>query len=82
MSAAQPPPESPPPPPRSWPTRSAPSASRSTAAWATRPGTAEAGLYFWLWPPGDLDADVLTALHADAVAYLLDLTTNPKGTAP
>ncbi|HOB50963.1 MAG TPA: hypothetical protein PKK01_16880 [Mycobacterium sp.] len=46
------------------------------------PGTAEAGLYFWLWPPGDLDADVLTALHADAVTFLLDLTTNPKGTAP
>lgn len=38
------------------------------------PDTAEAGLYFWLWPPGDLDTDVLAALHADAVAYLHTLT--------
>ncbi|MDQ1245788.1 MAG: hypothetical protein QG597_155 [Actinomycetota bacterium] len=38
------------------------------------PDTAEAGLYFWYWPPGDLDADVLAALHADAVDFLHTLT--------
>lgn len=36
-----------------------------------RPGTAERGLYFWLWPPGpNTDANVLTDLHSDAVVTL------------
>lgn len=46
-----------------------------------RPGTAERGLYFWLWPPADLDADVLTRLHADAIEFLHNITTT-EGTAP
>jgi len=46
------------------------------------PGTAENGIYFWLGPPGWQSAEVLATLHRDALAFLLDLTTNPKGTAP
>lgn len=34
-------------------------------------GTAERGTYFWYWPPTpDLGVEVLTNLHADAVAML------------
>ena len=36
------------------------------------PGTAEQGLYFWLWPPTDLDAETLTNLHTSAVKFLHD----------
>ncbi len=43
-----------------------------------RPGTAERGLYFWLWPPADLDADVLANLHADAVRFLHTITTDKR----
>ena len=43
-----------------------------------RPGTAERGIYFWLWPPADLDADVLAKLHADAVAFLHAHTTETR----
>lgn len=38
------------------------------------PGTAEAGVYFWYWPPGGQSTELLTRLHADAVAYLHTLT--------
>lgn len=41
------------------------------------PGTALRGLYWHLWPPADQPAEVLTQLHADAVAYLRDITTPP-----
>lgn len=41
-------------------------------------GTAENGIYFWLGPPGWQSAEVLATLHRDALAFLLDLTTNPK----
>jgi hypothetical protein len=43
------------------------------------PGTAENGIYFWLGPPGWQSAEVLAALHRDALTFLLDLATNPKG---
>lgn len=39
------------------------------------PGTALRGLYWHLWPPADQPAEVLTQLHADAVAYLHDIAT-------
>jgi len=46
-----------------------------------RPGTAERGIYFWLWPPDSLnDLGVLARLHADAIEFLHDLTTTPKET--
>lgn len=40
-----------------------------------RPGTAEKGLYFWLWPPGPYtDAEVLDVLRADAATFLDGIT--------
>lgn len=43
-----------------------------------RRGTAERGIYFWLYPRGArLACEVLAALHADALAYLHDITTTP-----
>lgn len=42
-----------------------------------RHGTAERGLYFWLYPPDDaIGAEVLTVLHRDAVAFLHALLTS------
>lgn len=38
------------------------------------PGTAARGCYWHLWPPGGHSTDVLTALHRDALRFLLDLT--------
>ena len=35
-----------------------------------RPGTAERGLWFWLWPPERPEPDVVARLHADAVEFL------------
>ena len=46
-----------------------------------RPGTAERGVWFWFWPPDPaVSIDVLTRLHADAVAYLNTLITTTEGT--
>lgn len=46
-----------------------------------RTGTAEKGVWFWLWPPDSLpDLDVLTALHRDAVTFLHNLIRTPKET--
>lgn len=45
-----------------------------------RPGTAERGLYFWLWPPADLAVDVLVRLHADGIKFLHNLTTTERTT--
>ncbi|MDQ1247529.1 MAG: hypothetical protein QG597_1899 [Actinomycetota bacterium] len=42
------------------------------------PGTAENGIYFWLGPPGWQSAEVLAALHRDALTFLLDLTTTTE----
>jgi hypothetical protein len=33
------------------------------------------GICLWLWPPDDCSADVLVALHADAVGFLHRLIT-------
>ena len=44
-----------------------------------RPGTAERGLWFWLWPPHpETSIDVLTRLRADAQKYLHDLTSTKE----
>ncbi len=44
-----------------------------------RRGTAERGLWFWLWPPHpNTSTEVLNRLHADAVGFLNDLTNTPK----
>ena len=45
-----------------------------------RRGTAERGVWFWYWPPHpDIGAEVLTALHRDAVAFLAGIVTGrPK----
>jgi hypothetical protein len=38
-------------------------------------GTAERGIYFWYWPASSVSSiNVLTRLHADAVAFLHTLT--------
>ena len=45
------------------------------------PGTAEKGLYLWLWPPDPLpDVGVLIRLHSDALMYLYALTNIEKET--
>lgn len=46
------------------------------------PGTALRGCYFWHWPPGGHDADVLARLHAEAVAMLTDLCTDTAESLP
>jgi len=47
-----------------------------------RPGTAERGIYFWLWPPDSLtDLGVLAQLHGDGIEFLHDLTITPKETS-
>jgi len=46
-----------------------------------RLGTAERGLYFWLWPPDPaVSIEVLTRLHADAIEFLHNLTTTERTT--
>lgn len=46
-----------------------------------RRGTAERGVWFWLWPPDPLPGlDVLTNLHADAVEFLHNIVRTPKET--
>lgn len=48
-----------------------------------RRGTAERGLYFWLYPRGArLACEVLSALHADALAFLHTLTAATERTQP
>ena len=47
-----------------------------------RPGTAERGVWFWLWPPDPaVSIEVLTRLRADAIEFLHNITTT-EGTAP
>ena len=46
-----------------------------------RPGAAERAIYFWLWPPPDVQClDTLTRLHADAVEFLGAVTADPAHT--
>lgn len=35
-----------------------------------RPGTAERGLWFWLWPPERPEPDVVARMHSDAAEFL------------
>lgn len=44
---------------------------------ANRPGTAEQAIYFWHGPPGWQGVDLLTRLHADAVALLAQIVNHP-----
>jgi hypothetical protein len=40
------------------------------------PGTAVRAIFLWLWPPEDCHAaDVLAALHAEAVGFLHSVVT-------
>ena len=43
-----------------------------------RRGTAERGLWFWLWPPHpDTSRDVLDRMYADALTFLTAIEGDP-----